>query len=159
MHYFILLFLYALKSIMIYCGYYNKIDNEKSIFHIQINNLSTKLSIEMIIINIISKYMLKYKYFIHHYISLILFFLSSIGFDLILYNYTSYFGKLKWTEILSIVLGFILEGVYFCYIKYMIDIYYHYYWNISSSIGIMIVTNNIIIIIIYAIIGDIFQIL
>ena len=139
---------------MIYYGYYNKIDNEKSIFHIQINNLSTKLSIEMIIINIISKYMLKYKYFIHHYISLILFFLSSIGFDLILDNYTSYFGKLKWTEILSIVLGFILEGVYFCYIKYMIDIHYHYYSNIIFAIGIMVVVINSITVIAYIIIGN-----
>jgi hypothetical protein len=100
-----------------------------------------------------TKYMLKYKYFNHHYLSLILFCLSSIGFDLILQNYYDYFYHLYWQEISFLFIGFFAEGAYLCYIKYMIDIHYHHYWNITLSIGIMLIIINILTILIYIIIG------
>ena len=154
LHYFILLILYGIKCNLLYIGYSNILGNEHSIFEIQINDLSTKQSIEIIIITIISKFMLKYKYFIHHYLSIMFFFLSSVGFDLILGNFSNYFSGLSWKEISCIVMGFLIEGIYLCYIKYMIDIHYHQYWNIISTIGIMVLMINIITIISYIIIGN-----
>ena len=50
--------------------------------------IATKEGLEMVFITIISIFMLKYKYFKHHYISIILFFISFIVFDLFLKNYT-----------------------------------------------------------------------
>jgi len=48
---------------------------------------------------------------------------------------------------------YLVENVYFCYIKYMIDMHYHYYWNIIFSVGILLITISTIIIITYTIIG------
>ena len=67
--------------------------------------------------------MLKHKYFIHHYLSIALFCLSTIAYDLILNNYYVYFDNSYWVKILSLFIGFFTEGIYFCYIKYMIDIH------------------------------------
>ena len=48
---------------------------------------------------------------------------------------------------------YLVENVYFCYIKYMIDMHYHYYWNIIFSVGILLIAISTIIIITYTIIG------
>ena len=154
LHYFILLVLYAVKCNALYFGYRKILGNEHSIFDIQISEFTTKQCIEILIINIISKFILKYKYFIHHYLSVIIFFLSGVGFDLILGNYSHKFGQLNWLDILCIILGFFIEGIYYCYIKYMLDIHYHHYWNIMLSIGIMVIFVNIITINVFIIIRN-----
>ena len=82
-----MLILYAIKSNALYICNSDKYSNSYSIFWFDLEDISIKQSIEIIIMNILSKFILKNKYFIHHYLSIILFCLSSIGFDLFLSGY------------------------------------------------------------------------
>ena len=127
LNYIILLILYALQTNTIYFSYIvHGFVNYESIFANKIQRISTQQGLEIIIIIIMSIFMLKYKYFIHHYISVFLFCLSSVAFDLILNNY-------------------------FCFLKYMIDRHYHHYWNIMFSVGLMVLIINTILLITYLI--------
>ena len=96
---------------------------------------STKIGIEFILITILLLLFLKYEYFIHHYISFIIFFISSVSIDLLLNNYSLLSNK-KFLEIFLNIICVITKVAYLCYIKYMIDKHYHYYWNIMFSLGI-----------------------
>ena len=148
LHYAIVLILYAIATNF---TYFNNESNTYSLFWIKTENLSTLQGLEIITITVISIFLLKYKYFIHHYLSVILFCLSSVGFDLILNNYS------KITINIKIILtfgGFLAEGAYFCYVKYMIDKHYHQYWNILFFIGIMVLFFDIITIIEILILKD-----
>ena len=51
--------------------------------------LSTKVGIEIILVAIIDKLLLKYEYYIHHYISILAFLICSVSIDLLLDNYSS----------------------------------------------------------------------
>ena len=102
----------------------------------------------------LTKFILKYKYFIHHYLGIIIFCLSFFGLDFIRVNYNEYFSNFIWYEILLILIGSLAEGIYLCYLIYMIDIHYHNYWNIMFYIGIMVILINILTIIVYTIIGN-----
>ena len=156
-NYFILLILYALSNNAIYFRNIN-INEEfqgerKSIFLMATEELSTSQGIEIVLITIVGLLLLKYKYFIHHYLSIILFFISSIAFDLILKNYNSFLDDLnrnsivKTFQILTYIGKTIAESLYFCFIKYMIDKHYHNYWNINASIGVFVCVINIILLI------------
>ena len=147
-HYTIVLILYA---IAINFTYFNNDNNSYSIFWNKTENLSTLQGLEIITITVISIFLLKYKYFIYHYLSIILFCLSSVGFDLILNNYKKIISNMK---ILLSFGGFLAEGAYFCYVKYMIDKHYHQYWNILFFIGIMVLFFDIITIIEILILKD-----
>ena len=156
LNYIILLILYAIQTNAIYFSYLfniNKYNNviSSSIFRSKIEKISTQQGLEIIIITIMSIFMLKYKYFIHHYISVFLFCLSSVAFDLILDNYRKLFPRIRPIEILLYVGSFLAEGVYFCFIKYMIDRHYHHYWNIMFSVGLMVLIINTILLITYLI--------
>ena len=87
-------------------------------------------------IAILSKLLLKYEYFIHHYISIFLFLIFCVSIDLLLDNYSLLFNK-KFLEIFLNFLDILTDITYLCYIKYMIDRHYHYYWNIMLSLGII----------------------
>jgi len=159
LNYIILLILYAIQTNAIYFSYLfniNKYNNviSSSIFRSKIEKISTQQGLEIIIITIMSIFMLKYKYFIHHYISVFLFCLSSVANDLILDNYKKLFLFIKPSEILLYVGSFLAEGVYFCFIKYMIDKHYHHYWNIMFSVGLMVLIINTILLITYLINGN-----
>ena len=67
--------------------------------------------------------LLKYKYYIHHYISMIIYCILGIISDFILNSFFSLSYKY-----IYIYLRFIFDEVLlFCYIKYMMDkLYYHY---------------------------------
>ena len=155
-HYSLLFIIYGLACNAIYVSNvanFNREESlEKSIFLMTTEELSTCQGIEIVLITIFAKLLLKYKYFIHHYLSIIIFFLSSIAFDLLLKNYNSFLRNLnihyKYVKALQILLyiGKVLaESVYYCYIKVMIDKHYHNYWNITASIGIVSAINIILI--------------
>ena len=80
LHYIILLVLYTITFNITYIVYEK---NNYSIFWIKTENIATQQGIEILMITVISIFLLKYKYFIHHYISIILFCISSVGFDLL----------------------------------------------------------------------------
>ena len=83
-----------------------------------------------------AKLLLKYEYFIHHYLSIGLFVVFSISIDLILDSYSN-FSKIETLELIFNFVSIISKVLYLCYIKYMIDRHYHYYWNIGLSHGIL----------------------
>ena len=90
LHYFILLFLLLVSktSTTICYSFSEKINQINSIFPVVFEILSTKVGIEIILVTIIAKLLLKYEYYIHHYISLFIFFIFSVSIDLLLNNYS-----------------------------------------------------------------------
>ena len=80
---------------------------------------------------VLSIKILKAKYYIHNIISLILCCTLSVAIDLIL-------ETLQSIELASFldVLPIFVQGLLFCYIKYLIDIKYHSYWNILFFSGL-----------------------
>ena len=138
LHYFILLFLcFSSFTSMSFCNIIgNKRENTNTVIMVIYDILSTKVGIEIILVTIIDKLLLKYEYYIHHYISILAFLICSVSIDLLLDNY-SCLSNIKFLEIILNIIYIITRVVYLCYIKYMIDKHFHYYWNIKLSSGIL----------------------
>ena len=157
LRYVILLFLFGIETNVMYVCYISQMRRSdpnykgKSMFRMKSEGLATKEGLEMVFITIISIFLLKYKYFIHHILSIIFFFISSAAFDFFTGNYTYKVFSIDIYSNLFLIGSFFAEGGYFCFIKYMIDKHYHHYWNIMLSIGIMVVTVNVVLIMIITI--------
>ena len=101
------------------------------------NNNTLQLSIlsflqgwEIILFLILTYFFLKYKYYIHHIISLSIFCISCVLLDIIL----GHFSNLG----LSLLYMFIYvscDAVISIYLKYLMDYKYKQYWNILLAIG------------------------
>ena len=106
---------------------------------ISTNNNTLQLSIlgflqgwEIILFLILTYFFLKYKYYIHHIISLSIFCISCVLLDIIL----GHFSNLG----LSLLYMFIyvsFDAVIAIYLKYLMDYKYKQYWNILLAIGLM----------------------
>ena len=93
------------------------------------------IGIEMILLTVTSIILLKYKYFIHHIISMVGFILFGNFSDLILGSYPEIilFGAIP----IIIQLGnIILDVIYYYYQKYMMEKLFYPYWNICFTLGI-----------------------
>ena len=164
LRYAILLFLYGIETNVMYVCYISQMISQmrrkdgnyksKSMFRMKSEGLATKEGLEMVFITIIAIFLLKYKYFIHHILSIIFFFISSTAFDIFNGNFTYKVFKIDIPSNLFLLGSFFAEGGYFCFIKYMIDKHYHHYWNIMLSIGIMVVTVNVVLIMIITITNE-----
>ena len=107
--------------------------------NISTNNNTLQLSIlgflqgwEIILFLILTYFFLKYKYYIHHIISLSIFCISCVLLDIIL----GHFSNLG----LSLLYMFIyvsFDAVIAIYLKYLMDYKYKQYWNILLAIGLM----------------------
>ena len=86
---------------------------------------------EIIIIIPVSILILKYKYYIHHIISLVIFVILSIIIDIML-NYYEGHGI---TTIACKILNSTFNVLSYCYLKYLMDVKYHYFWNIVFIVG------------------------
>ena len=75
---------------------------------------------------------MKYKYYIHHFISITLFVILSIAIDVILKNYQN---PNKATIIISI-LYFWIESIYYSYLKYLVEKKYYFIFDIIGILGI-----------------------
>ena len=97
-----------------------------------------KLIVEMICLIIISRILLKYKYFIHHVISITTFILIGIICDIVIDKYE----KLRKDGIYNFVdiLAIIIDSLYFCYFKYLMEKKFVYYWNIGLTLGLTLVS-------------------
>ena len=134
LHYFLLLLFNG-----IYFGViaYNSLANGT---HSNIHESSdyTKEVIEIIFVTILTFLILKYKYFIHHIISLILFCILSLGIDILLNSVEkNYHGK-KIIQIILDILTILLEILNYCYQKYMMEQLYYNYWNIAFALGLFL---------------------
>ena len=122
LHYFILVFLYIIYySLIIGCFLINNDNNseEKTVLNIIKENLSTKEGIEIILFSLITRFLLKNKYYKHHYLSIIFIIISSVAIDLLLNNY-SFLEDKKFIEIFLNILSIISEIVYLCFIQYIL---------------------------------------
>ena len=135
LHYFILLILFSIDD---FVSDYSSLEitEVKSFFYLVTNIITSREAIIIILITILAKLLLKYEYFIHHYLSIGLFVVFSISIDLILDSYSN-FSKIETLELIFNFVSIISKVLYLCYIKYMIDRHYHYYWNIGLSHGIL----------------------
>ena len=141
--YFLLYFLYFLEAILYLSTSLldEGKDSKTSILMMISESLCIKGAMEIICITIIAYLLLKYKYFIHHYFAIISFTILSLAVDFMLGNFKNLSGKGA-LEISLNIMNVIVEVVYLCYIKYMIDKRFHYYWNIMLFLGIILVINN-----------------
>ena len=105
------------------------------IYQKEIKQISIKLTILMIFLMIFSYLFFKQKYYIHHLISIIPFFLLAIIIDILLdssfkFDYTSY----------KFYLGIIIipfQALLMVYIKYMMEKLFYHYWQIALSDGLI----------------------
>ena len=96
----------------------------------------TKEGIEIILITLITFLVLKYKYFNHHIICLIIFCLLCVFMDLLLNNYETNLLNKTTIEIIMTIVILILEILNYCYQKYMMEILLYHYWSLSLALGI-----------------------
>ncbi len=114
--------------------------------------LCSKESIEIILITLISIPTLRYKYFIHHIISLTFFIIISASIDLLLDNFSyEKDSSINFIDNFAIV---VFDTLIYCLQKYMIDRLYCSFYHISFSIGLSKFCVNTVIFVITLIIGN-----
>ena len=89
-------------------------------------------SLEIIFISLTTYFLLKYKYYIHHIISVVIFIILSVINDLLLDNYIN----VNLYTILSSILYVVVNGIYYSYLKYMIEYKYLYFLDILFFAGV-----------------------
>ena len=99
------------------------------------SGLSSFESIELVFITIVSFLLLKYKYFIHHIIAIIIFIFISFFIDLILDNFPDLFNRGVIFIFISIIIVAI-DAIDYGYQKYMMDVLFYPYWSLALIIGI-----------------------
>ena len=98
----------------------------------------TKEAIEIIFITLITFIFLKYRYFIHHIISLVIFSFISVSIDFLIDGFQENFiNKTTIQKILEVNI-ILLEVLNYCYQKYMMDKLYHHYWNLNKALGLFL---------------------
>ena len=142
LHYIILGFIFSSYLILnifvsIQSGIYAiKIHNSKSLQNPHNSGLSSIEGLELVFICLICIKLLKYKYFIHHIISIIIFLLLCIFIDVILENFDDIYNRGALYIILKIVI-ILLDALDHSYQKYMIDVLFHPFWSIPVTVGVI----------------------
>ena len=102
------------------------------------------LSIEMAFMALFSRFLLKYKYFKHHIISIIIFIILGISCEIIIILKSKSAKEIegrvgRYLIVNSIqVINSLVDALYFCYQKYLMETLYYPYWNIAFIPGIFI---------------------
>ena len=116
--------------------------------HYRFNSILITINgLEIIMITYGTFILLKYKYYIHHMISMLIYCALAISIDSILGNFT----KINYKYVYIYIIFIINEVLLFCYLKYMMDkLYYHYsevilYWGIIGLILKIIIFSGMII--------------
>ena len=95
--------------------------------------LNTVNGIEILLMSLGTFVLLNYKYYIHHFISMIIYFIFGIISDIILGNLTS----VNYKYIFFYIIYISNEVFIFCYLKYMMDKLYYQYTEILKYWGII----------------------
>ena len=122
--FFVITLLYFVTEM--FHSYYTDIGTDLSF-----KELYLKESVEIIFISLVTFFILKYKYYIHHFISIALFVILSIVIDVILEKYQT---ANKATVIISI-LYVIVESLYYSYLKYLVEKKYYFTFYIIGILG------------------------
>ena len=103
------------------------------------------LIIESILLTSISICLLKYKYFKHHFISLVVFFLFAVSCYIF---HELELNKIKYDKnYFSLIIRLFqaaVEAIYFCYQKYMMEKLHYPYWNIVLVPGIILLFASVL---------------
>ena len=93
------------------------------------------LSLEMIFLVLISRCLLKYKYYKHHIIAIIIMAICGLISDLLFITSDQY-NKSFFTDKFIRIINSAVDALYLCYEKYMMEILYYPYWSIAFIPGI-----------------------
>jgi len=109
-----------------------------------LNILNTTNAIEINLTTLGTFLLLKYKYYIHHIISLIIFFILGITNEFIMKSYFI----IKYNYFYVYIYSVVIEVSVFCYLKFMMDkLYYQYmevlfYWGLTGLIEKLIILSG-----------------
>ena len=92
------------------------------------------MSIEMVIMIFVSICLLKYKYYNHHIISVIIFMIFGILSEILIGAY-NFDNKIEYLFKFIRVLGGAVDATNYCFQKYLMDKYYYPYLNIAFVPG------------------------
>ena len=109
---------------------------KKSLSNPHNSGLSSFESLELIFITISCVLLLKYKYFIHHIISIFIFIFISFFIDYILNNFPDLYDRGPLFIILSIILVMI-DAFDYAYQKRIMDVLFYPYWSVPLTLGII----------------------
>ena len=127
--YLVILFLLLLvKSGFLYTYFYILVDT--SYYYHELSSATN--GVEIILISIATFLLLKYKYYIHHIITMLIYCALGISIDLILGNFSILVYKYVYIYIIFII----NEVLLYCYLKYMMDKLYYYYTEVILYYGI-----------------------
>ena len=139
LHYFVLFLIFGtflVLNIVLSLLTVEYTKNNKSFQNPHNSGLSSFEGIELIFICLVSIKLLKYKYFIHHVISIIIFILMCFFIDLIVGNFPDLFSKGSIIIILNIIIV-LLDALDYNYQKYMMEFLFHSFWGISLTLGLI----------------------
>ena len=151
-HYFILIFLYNIETLLLFGASILERNSPKQSDYVKLPHATgpfTKESFVVVFIAIVAYFLLKYKYYIHNIISLIAFIIMGIFIDIILEKFQEEFSGRSSTIIAIYFFELIVEVLNFCYQKYMIDILFHYFYNVVFALGLDLFVCNTIGILFY----------
>ena len=151
-HYFILIFLYNIETLLLFGASILERNSPKQSDYVKLPHATgpfTKESFVVVFIAIVAYFLLKYKYYIHNIISLIAFIIMGIFIDIILEKFQEEFSGRSSTIIAIYFFELIVEVLNFCYQKYMIDILFHYFYNVVFALGLDLFICNTIGILLY----------
>ena len=94
------------------------------------------MSIEMIFLVCVSICLLKYKYFRHHIISIIIFIIIGTICEIILNDHSNINGTYFLLEFIKIFLA-AANASYYCYQKYMMEKLFYNYWTVAFIPGLV----------------------
>ncbi len=104
------------------------------------------IGLEMICLTVVSVFLLKYKYYKHHILSIIGFVICGNACDLLLEYYPHILDSGPALMIIKII-GVIFDVIFFNVQKYMMEILYYPYWRINIILGITLFCATTIILI------------
>ena len=104
------------------------------------------IGLEMICLTVVSVFLLKYKYYKHHILSIIGFVICGNVCDLLLEYYPHILDSGPALMIIKII-GVIFDVIFFNVQKYMMEILYYPYWRINIILGITLFCATTIILI------------
>ena len=97
------------------------------------------IGIEMVFLTTVSIFLLKYKYFRHHVVSMILFIILGNICDYVLHYYSHMFDYGPLMIVIQIISIF-TDVIYYYYEKYLLEKLYYPYWEVSFLNGITLFT-------------------
>ena len=137
LHYFLLCLIFFP---MIILGFFNsesriRVFSSQKLNNLFPNNNPITVCFEMILLICLSIFFLKYKYYKHHIISLMALLLIAIFSFVSRFNY--YLSQ-HYSIFIHIIAHIILDAIYRCYQKYMMEKFYYPYWNIAFVPGVIL---------------------